>query len=304
MSIALFGSQGFLGKVLTAQLRATEEEVIAYSSSSGRETQLGIDSATGLLPAGFQLPASTRTLVYLAQSPFYRQVPERVDHLFSVNIVTPLKLADLARRAGVKRFIYASTGSVYAPSFQPLAESAPVRRDRWYPLSKIQAEDGLALYRNDFDVTCVRPFGIYGPNQSGMLVPNLLQSIAAGKEVTIDRNPHDANDHAGLKISLCYVNDAAQALVNLLVASTLPRVLNLAGATPVSIRTIAEAIGREIGAPAKITQADRLRETDLIADTTEQARVVGLPATNFTSGLEQTIAAWQATAERKAVCAA
>lgn len=293
MRVTVVGSRGFLGRALSARLQRGGCEVERLSSSSSG----GIDPETGLLPPEFALDKGIDAVVYLAQSPFYRQVPDRADHLFCVNVVSALRVAEAARQAGIQRFVYASTGSVYAASFQPLTEQSPVRRDRWYPLSKLQAEDALALFRNDLQVTCVRPFGIYGPGQSGMLIPNLLATIQIGKSVTIDRNPHDAADCDGLKISLCYVDDAAAAVERLLSVAA-PPVLNLAGCESVSIRRIAESIGELLSVAPRIQSADRLRETDLIADTTLQEETVGLPSVNFATGLRATVNAWLADQER------
>lgn len=292
MRVTVVGSRGFLARALIERLERNGCDVEGLSSSSPG----GIDPATGLLPADFSLRDDTRAVVYLAQSPFYRQAPDRVDHLFAVNSHSALRLAELARRAGVRRFIYASTGSVYAPSFQPLAEGAPVRRDRWYPLSKLHAEDALALLRGQLEVVCVRPFGIYGPGQSGMLVPNLLRSIVDGQEITVDRHPHVAADRDGLKISLCYVDDAAAAIERLLEVRDPPPVLNLAGRQPVSIRHIAESIGAALGIEPRLRQVDRIRETDLIADTTLLEKSLGAPSTDFETGLARTMAAGKPTA--------
>ncbi len=94
-----------------------------------------------------------------------------------VNVHSAVAIAEHARRAGAKRFVYASTGNVYAAGFAPFSEAAPVRRDDWYALSKVHAEEALALFRPQLDVVIARLFGVYGPGQKGRLVPNLLASV-------------------------------------------------------------------------------------------------------------------------------
>ena len=299
MRVTIVGHRGFLGKALAARLHQRGWEVDGCSSS----TPGNIDPATGLLSPQFTIRPATDAVVYLAQSPYFRQMPERADHLWNVNVVSAVQTARLAARAGVLHFVYASTGSVYAPSFKPLAERSSLRRDRWYPLSKIHAEESLALLRSEIAVTCVRPFGIYGPGQSGMLVSNLIESVHGGKSVTIDRHPQEAN-RDGLKISLCYVDDAAQSIERLLEIADPPSTMNLAGSEAVSIRHIASGIGKLLDIEPKLQEVDRQRETDLIADLSCMTRTVGVPPTSFATGIEMTIEAWLASRERPLAAAA
>src|SRR5262245_4623383 len=109
MRVTIIGSRGFLGRALVARLTQRGWDVEGISSSSPG----GLDPITGLLPAEFSFRPDTAAVMYLAQSPYYRQVPERADHLLAVNVVSAVKAAEAARRGGVRRFVYASTGSVY-----------------------------------------------------------------------------------------------------------------------------------------------------------------------------------------------
>jgi UDP-glucose 4-epimerase len=285
MRVTLIGSSGFLGRSLTEHLQHAGATVNAVSS----RTPQGIDRDTGMLPADFSLPERTDAVVYLAQSPHYRQVPDMAWHLLNVNVVSAVRAANVARLAGVKRFIYASTGSVYAPSFAPLAETAPVRRDRWYPLSKLQAEEALVQFQNDMQVCLVRPFGIYGPGQTGMLVPNLAATIERCGDMTLGRHPINTSEADGLKISLCYVDDASAVIGQLLQVAKLPQVVNLAGPRALSVREIAQTLADGMALPARFRELDQAREFDLIADTTQLAATVNVKFTDFTIGISRTI---------------
>lgn len=287
MRVTIIGSSGFLGRRLTEHLQSSGATVDAVSSRSPR----GIDRETGVLSGDFSLPERTDAVVYLAQSPHYRQVPEMAWHLLHVNVTSAVRAADIARRAGVKRFIYASTGSVYAPSFAPLAETAAVRRDRWYPLSKLQAEEALAQFQNDLQVCLVRPFGIYGPGQTGMLVSNLAATIERAGDITLGRHPIHRDEADGLHISLCYVDDAASIVGELLQTAKLPPVLNLAGPRAVSVREIAQTLADALTLPARLKELDQTREFDLIADTTLLQHTVNTRFTDLTTGIARTVEA-------------
>ncbi len=285
MRVTVIGSSGFLGRTLTASLHRDGAQVTAISSG----TPQGIDRTTGLLPHDFSIAPGTDAVVYLAQSPHYRQVPDMAWHLLNVNVVSAVRAANAARAAGVKRFIYTSTGSVYAPSFAPLAETDAVRRDRWYPLSKLHAEEALAQFQNDLQVCLVRPFGIYGPGQTGMLVSNLAASIERCSDITLGRHPHNRDEADGLKISLCYVDDAAAVIAALLQVAKLPLHLNLAGPRAISVREIAQTLAAGLGLPARLKEMDQAREFDLIADTTRLSTTVSVSYTDFQVGLGRTI---------------
>ena len=283
MRICIIGSGGYVGSALAQACTERQDKLQLVSSRSN-----GIDTTTGLLPSDFEIKAGTDVVYYLAQSPHYRQVPEYAAHLLPVNCATAVQAAFAAKKAGVKRFIYTSTGSVYTPSFSPLHEQSPLQRDNWYSLSKVQAEEALALFRRDMDITIVRPFGIYGPGQTDKLVPNLMRRVFSGDEILIDQSPKDSTDVGGLRISLCYIYDTVQILYNL-IGQTGIEYLNLAGPETVSIRTLVEMMGRISGKKVNIVLADKYRQFDLVADIELLKRVLNPKFTEIEAGLAQTL---------------
>ncbi|MDO8988995.1 MAG: NAD-dependent epimerase/dehydratase family protein [Sideroxyarcus sp.] len=84
------------------------------------------------------------------------------------NIQGFLKVLDGARRAGVKRFVYASSAAVYgAPELLPLDEKSPVMPMSPYGLEKYINDQYAALYSQLYKVSCLgqRYFNVYGPRQ-------------------------------------------------------------------------------------------------------------------------------------------
>ena len=190
MTVAIFGAGGYIGRRLMRALERRHMEVAPYSSGDA-----GIfEPDSGLLHADVTLASGTECVIYLSQSPRIRQMPDQAAHVWGVNVVSALCAATLARQCGARRFIYASTGNVYAPSFDPLRETDAVQRDSWYPLSKVQAEEGLALFRHDMSVLITRIFGVYGPGQTDRLVTNLQQSVRSGVPITLAPRPERADD--------------------------------------------------------------------------------------------------------------
>lgn len=286
MSALVVGAGGFVGRRLCAELARTRVRVAAASSQAGT----GLDPASGALRPDFAIPEGTSVVYYLAASPAHRGGADTAAHVFAVNALGAVAVASRAAAVGVRRFVYASTGNVYAPSFAPLPESAPVRRDDWYALSKVHAEEALALFRPKMEIVIARLFGVYGPGQSGRLVPNLVESVRLGRTVTVQRNPRDPNDVGGLRISLCHVDDVAAIMARLGVEGG-PPCVNVASDEVVSVRRIAETAGALLGREPVIATTDAPRAFDLVADTTLLARTLRHSFVPFAAGLEATVRA-------------
>lgn len=239
------------------------------------------------------LPAGTDVVYYLAQSPHHRVFPDRAGDLFAVNVAGALRVADAARRAGVTLFVYASTGTVYAPSFAPMTETDPVRRDHGYALSKLAAEEALALMGDPMQVLSARLFGVYGPDQPPGLVSGVAARVRDGRPVVIERNPRDPDDRDGLRISLTFVDDVVACMAALgdaaLAGRALPGVLNVAAPDAVSIRRLAEAVGALAGRPVGFDETTTPRESDYIADVTRLSETVDVRFTAFEDALAATV---------------
>jgi nucleoside-diphosphate-sugar epimerase len=284
VKVAVIGSGGYIGRNLVLFLKKREFDVEDFSSSDGN----CINPTTGILSENFSVPPGTNAIIYLAQSPFYRQVPDMSWHLWNVNVTSAVRIAEMARKAKVERFIYASTGNVYAPSFNPLSEASPLRRDNWYSLSKIHAEEALSLYGNDLNLTIMRIFGVYGPGQTDKLVPNLLNSALHEKDITIDRNPENSSDLNGLKISLCYIDDIVE-IMSSLISQGGPPILNIAGNEAASLRQLVNEIGLFLDNKLALRVTDRYRQGEFIADISLLKSALNPQFTSLKHGLKKTI---------------
>ncbi|NET57862.1 MAG: NAD(P)-dependent oxidoreductase [Symploca sp. SIO2E6] len=285
MKVLIIGSGGFIGKNLLNHLASQGVEVCGVSSSDSN----GINPHTGLLSEQFSIPCGTDTIIYLAQSPYYRQVPERAPHLFNVNVTSAIQVAELARQSQVKRFLYTSTGNVYASSFHPLPEDAPLNRDNWYALSKIQAEEALSLFRNDMEIIIARLFGIYGVGQTDKLVSKLINSVLTEKTIRIDKNPIDPTDLGGLRLSLTYIQDFLDIVTQILDLEKIPQYLNISGSETISIREIATLAGELLVSKPKLDYIEQPRHGNLIADNKKLLSLVDYQFTNFKQGLDKII---------------
>lgn len=294
MRAAIIGAGGFLGKALSKGLLAAGHHVSGYDvvghSIADERYQF---HTCDVLADTLLLPPDTDVVYYLAQSPFYRDFPDRAEHLFGVNSLAPLRVASAARATRTRLFVYASTGNVYMPSFAPLKEDDPVRRDDPYALSKLAGEEAVRLF-DDFAVVCVRFFGLFGPGQTGMLPVRIRQMVERGEPVRVAPAPGELEaEPSGLRISMCFVEDTVDGLLKLsdrvLTGERTPQVLNMGGAMPISIRLLAETTARLLGREACVVPSPP-RSYDLIADNRALYSLIDMRCTPFEEAMRRTMA--------------
>jgi nucleoside-diphosphate-sugar epimerase len=170
LRILITGNLGYIGPVLTRHLRAQHPDAELIGVDTGFFAPNY--STSGPLPERFlnrQIYADVRTLtsrdlegvtgvVHLAavsNDPMgnrYEAVTDAINHQSSV------RLAELARDAGVKNYVFASSCSVYGfAEGGPRVETDPLNPLTAYARSKIASEQDLgAMDRGDMLVTCLR----------------------------------------------------------------------------------------------------------------------------------------------------
>lgn len=86
-----------------------------------------------------------------------------------VNVGGTLSLLEASRKAGVKRFVCASSCAVYGdPDKLPVAEDALLKPSSPYASSKLAAEEGCRkFFELGLPTVSLRYFNVYGPRQSG-----------------------------------------------------------------------------------------------------------------------------------------
>lgn len=159
-------------------------------------------------------------------------------HDANVNVLGTLRLADCARRYGVEKFIFASTGgAIYGePKHLPCTENDPVAPLSPYGMSKYCAEQYLELYRrlHDLRYTILRYGNVYGPRQDphgeAGVVAIFAQLMLNGKQPTIFGDGNQERDFV-------YVGDVVEANIRALEAGD-NRAYNIGSGKPVSVNRI------------------------------------------------------------------
>lgn len=97
---------------------------------------------------------------------------------FNSHATATFLLLELCRRRGVKRFVYASSMSIYGdPLALPVGEDHPIRPKTYYAAGKASAEAYVALHSAlGAETTVFRMFSVYGPNQN---LANRMQGMVS-----------------------------------------------------------------------------------------------------------------------------
>ncbi|MBA2395711.1 MAG: GDP-mannose 4,6-dehydratase [Ktedonobacteraceae bacterium] len=191
------------------------------------------------------------------------------------NVLITQRLLDFALCKDVKRFVYASSSSVYGDiTILPLTESTLPRPFSPYGVTKLAAEHLCKLYYENFRLPTVslRYFTVYGPRQRpDMAFHRFCQAIIKQQPICIYGNGEQTRDFT-------YVSDVVTA--NVLAATSeraVGKVLNIAGGARASLREVIDMLREISGFPVTVTFGNKqygdVRHT--CASTTRAEQIIG-----------------------------
>ncbi len=171
----------------------------------------------------------------------------------TTNTYGTLNLLELSKEYGVKKFVLASTSSLYAGQKMPFDENLPVNTPiSPYAASKKGAEAIAYTYHYLYgiDVTVLRYFTVYGPaGRPDMSVFRFIKWIDEGKPVVVFGDGTQKRDFT-------YVDDIAEGTVKALNARTGYEIINLGGNRPYELNEIIELIEQLLYKKAKLVYKD------------------------------------------------
>ncbi len=221
MKVLLTGHEGYIGTVLAPRLLKAGHRVTGLDS--GLLDGCGFDSAPSIPALRMDVRditvddlAGYESIIHLAgisNDPLGDLAPETT---FEINWKASVRLAQLAKQAGVSRFLFASSCSNYgAAGDEALDETAAFNPVTPYAVSKVKVEGELAaLAGPDFSPVYLRAATAYGmsPRLRGDLVVNNLVGYAVTTGAVLLKS-----DGTPVR-PLVHVEDIARAYVALLAA--------------------------------------------------------------------------------------
>ena len=220
--ILVTGSNGYIGTVLVPMLAEEGCTVVGFDNNLFHDCLFGTctawvetickdirDIASSDL-AGFD---AVIHLAGLSNDPLGDLNPE---YTYDINHKATVSLGKKAKAAGVRRFLFSSTCSIYGASGDDYVdESSPVSPITHYARSKVLAEQGLfELADDDFCVTFLRNATVYGysPRMRFDLVVNELAACSYLKGEIVLRS-----DGTSWR-PLAHVEDVARCFIEILKA--------------------------------------------------------------------------------------
>jgi len=204
------------------------------------------------------------------------------------NVKGTLNLLELARGSRIKKFILASTSSLYASSEMPFKESANTDRPLApYSATKKGAEAICHAYHYLYgmDITVVRYFTVYGPaGRPDMSIFKFLRNMQGGEPIPVFGDGNQTRDFT-------YIDDIADGTIRALRPMGY-EIINLGSDHPVKLNYVIKLLEEFSGKKARIRRLKRhpadVRAT--WADIEKAKRLLGWrPQMSLEEGIERTV---------------
>ncbi|MCD6221465.1 GDP-mannose 4,6-dehydratase [bacterium] len=170
---------------------------------------------------------------------------------FRTNTLGTLNLLEICKELGIKKFILASTSSLYAGQKTPFSEKLAVNTPiSPYAASKKGAEVICYTYHYLYGINTIifRYFTVYGPcGRPDMSVFKFIKLIDEGKEITVYGNGNQSRDFT-------YVDDIAKGTIKGIKLDGF-EIINLGNNRPYKLNEMIGLIERNLGKKAKIKYA-------------------------------------------------
>ena len=179
----LTGHDGYIGSVMGASLRAAGHEVVGvdmlYFSKQMTEPKSKTELQGDIRDIDLSGLEGTEAIIHLAALSNDSLGQINPELTYEINHKASVRLAKLAKEAGVRRFLYASTCSVYGVAKQDelATEDSPMHPLTPYAISKVRVEEDLSKMADGiFSPVFLRNATAYGwsPNFRSDLVVNNL----------------------------------------------------------------------------------------------------------------------------------
>ncbi len=302
MRLLVTGCAGFIGSHLTESLLGDGHAVLGidcFNENYGRRQKLRnleratdweqfefvpIDLARGDL---FDQVAECDAIFHLAAEPGVRQSwGDRFEQYLRNNVQATQHLLDAAKAAPSKRFVFASSSSIYGDAERfPTPEDVIPRPFSPYGVTKLGAEHLCSLYHGNYgvDVVSLRLFSVYGPRQRpDMAFNKFCRAALTGEPLVVYGDGRQTRDFT-------YVGDVVNALRLAAERQGLGgSVLNVGGGSQVALSDAIEAIGELSDRRLEVQHQERSRGDvrDTCADASRIREALSfVPATSLSEGL-------------------
>jgi UDP-glucose 4-epimerase len=285
VTVLITGGAGFIGSHVVDEFVAAGHEVVVVDNlSTGLRTLVNPEATLhelSLLDEGLLEVFLRHQPGLVCHHAAHVNVRKSVeDPVFDAtqNILGTLRLLECARKTGVKKVIFASSGgAIYGePLEDPVRETHPLRPISPYGGAKLACEQYLWMYGANYGVSslCLRYANVYGPRQNpegeGGVVAVFCRKMVAGERPTIYDDGEQVRDFVCVADVAAANLAAAKRLAAHSAEQPLRLAVNIGTGERVSINQLTALLRRTLNfaaepayAPAKLGE---LRAISLAAD--------------------------------------
>ena len=220
MNVLVTGGAGLIGMALREALTAKGHMVTAIDVTdfgrADRSLEIVSITDTGALADLFARKAFD-AVIHCGAISGPMMAPGEPLKIVEVNIYGTALLLDLARRHGLRRFVFCSSISIYGNVGEAtITEDTPLRPTSVYAASKVAGEQLIQAFAAEYGLSgiCLRIGRVYGPyRRANCHLAAMIRDAAAGKTTEIPCDPEFVYHYV-------YVDDVVQAQIAALTAGT------------------------------------------------------------------------------------
>jgi UDP-N-acetylglucosamine 4-epimerase len=306
------GGAGFIGSNIAHTLVQHGYAVrILDNFATGREENIAelvdkkqVELIRGDITDGDTVARAVHGVDYIMHQAAIPSVPRSIEDPLGgdrVNVHGTVTLLDAARKAGVKRVVYAASSSAYGEKTpgEPKVETMQPAPLSPYAAAKLASEYYLQAFYHSYglETVALRYFNIFGPRQDpksqyAAVIPNFVNAALQGRPATIYGDGETSRD-------FCYIDNAVEANI---LACTAPgaagHVFNVACGQSTSLLQVIDVIAGIVGKRIPPVHAPA-RTGDIkhsLADISKAQKILGYTGKiKFAEGIERTIAWYRQT---------
>ncbi|MCX6829467.1 MAG: SDR family oxidoreductase [candidate division Zixibacteria bacterium] len=303
MKYLVTGGAGFIGSNIAHELVKRGDEVrILDNFSTGRKINLvdiesSIELHDGDIRDFWTVREAVEGIDYILHQAALPSVPRSVKNPLtsnSVNIDGTLNLLEAAKQEGVKRFVMASSSSVYGDTPElPKREDMPIDPLSPYAVTKLTGEEYCKIFYELYglETVALRYFNIFGPRQDpnsqySAVIPRFINAFLAGKRPVIFGDGEQSRDFT-------FVANAVEANILATTAEkAVAKYYNIACGGQYTLNALIKMLQEIIGVDIEPVY-DPPRRGDILhsfADIRRAGQDLGFqPKIDFAAGLRKTV---------------
>lgn len=316
MSYLVTGGGGFIGSALVRALleRGARVRVVDNFSTGLRSNLSDVEEEIELIEGDLSDLEVSRQAVegmdYLLHEAADSSVARSVEDPLSsnrANVTATLNLLVAARDAGIRRFVFASSSSVYGDTeVLPKVETMPEKPISPYALGKLAGEKYSVIFHRTYGLptVCLRYFNVFGPRQNpnspySAVISRFVTAALSGAPVTIYGDGRQSRDFTyvdnvvAANLLACVKDDAVGGVFN--VGTSERHTLNEL------VSLLSSMTGRALNPEYVPSRQGDVRHS--LADIGSAWRLLGYrPQVRFHEGLRRTVEWYSAAASAKQPC--